>query len=148
MKTAPLAALLILAAFPSWGKDCPAETTDTPAHRLTSDLQQEHPVIIAGCYRGTRHGLSLHDCSSGFGSGVWLELADGLDKDPYVDSFMTTAFRMQAQKGLPPLHVRVSGQLERSDAYVPGGVVFRATALHCFESPPDIRAGKRLHRSP
>ncbi len=129
----------------------------------------EHPVTVAGCYRGTRHGLSLHDCSGGFGSGVWLELADGLDKDPYVDSFMTTAFRMQARKGLPPLRVRVSGQLERSDAYVPGGVVFRATALHCFESPPNVpeetatldvapserlaghearQAGKHPHRSP
>ncbi|WMJ68112.1 hypothetical protein [Stenotrophomonas sp. 24(2023)] len=141
MKEMLLAGILIVATGSAQANGCPGVASDTSVATLKAGIPLEKPVIVAGCFQGTRHGISLHDCESGFGSGLWLEFTEDLRKAPYVDAFITATFRMQAHRDLPPLHLRVSGHLQRSDAHVPGGTVFLATALQCFEPLPEAGPG-------
>lgn len=130
--------LLVLAGAPAFGATCPEEPSDMPVAALIQNAPLGKQVVVAGCYAGTRHGLSLHECKAGFGSGIWMDFTEGLQKDPAVEAFLTAAFGMQAYRDRPRLRVRVSGRLVKTDAYVPGGTAFLASALHCFEAPPVI----------
>lgn len=117
----------------------PAHTHDGPeftVSRLIKETPFNKDVVVGACYRGTRHGISLHDCGSGYGSGLWLDLDDGLSRQPQAEAFLASSFRMPALRDPPALRVQVVGRLTRSDNYVPGGTVFLATALLCFDRLP------------
>lgn len=113
-------------------------TSPAPAPTLTikallQDAPFEEAVTVEGCYLGTRHGISLHDCDAGFGSGLWLDLDHALKQQPEGREFLASSFRMPALRESPVLHVRVTGRLTHSDDYVPGGSVFIASDLLCFD---------------
>lgn len=126
-----------------------ANNSALTVERLIREAPFGKLVTVSGCYLGTRHGISLHDCSTGFGSGLWLDLDKDLRARADGQAFLSSSFRIPALRDPPPLRVRVTGRLAHSDDYVPGGTVFVASTLECFSTvlgqsptPCDVDASK------
>lgn len=149
-------ALLLVAAFSelAGASACHVESRDVELDQLKrTPLGQS--VVVAGCYEATRHGISIQDCKEGLGSGLWLELSDELSRTRIAEEFRASAFRMPAVKNAPALHIRARGQLVSRDSHVPGGTIFQAVDLLCFDPlplpashPARKRESRRSRRAP